>query len=104
MSVTVANVVYTLDSPVQGEATATGYDNPYWDNLTIQDTVTDGNTTYNVTAIADFVFESAFDFTGSLTIGNNVQTIGNGAFYECAGFTGSLDIPNSVTNIGNTAF
>ena len=43
-------------------------------------------------------------FTGSLTIGNNIESIESEAFSGCSGFTGSLTIPNSVTSIVSNAF
>ena len=57
-----------------------------------------------VTSIRSNAFYENKNLSGSLTIGNSVQTIGNYAFEYCSGFTGSLIIPNSVQTIGNYAF
>ena len=103
MSVTINNIIYTLDSPNLGEATVTGYSGIASGSLGIPDTIISGSS-YDVTAIGNFAFQGLNGFTGSLTIGNNVQTIGNNAFAGCEGFTGSLTIPNSVTSIGYYAF
>ncbi len=82
-----------------------GYGNGY-ENLTgelnIPENLTYNGTSYFVTSIDDFAFDSCTGLT-SVTIPNSVTTIGNGAFYGCSGLT-SVTIPNSVTEIGGTAF
>ena len=72
-------------------------------NLVIPATVSVGKS-LAVTAIGDNAFKDCSGFTGTLTIGENVESIGKDAFSDCSGFTGSLAIPNSVTSIGNWAF
>ncbi|MBR3535308.1 MAG: leucine-rich repeat protein [Oscillospiraceae bacterium] len=63
-----------------------------------------------IAKIGDYAFNNVpgeySNFTGQLTIGNNVTSIGKLAFKECTGFTGSLDFPkNQVLNIiGDEAF
>ena len=58
----------------------------------------------NVQTIGDFAFSSCEELTGPLTIGDSVLTIGMKAFYKCTGFTGSLTIPDSVQTISDSAF
>ncbi|WP_044973706.1 leucine-rich repeat domain-containing protein [Ruminococcus sp. HUN007] len=87
-----------------------------------------------ITNIGDYAFDNESnehsDFTGLLTIGNNVEVIGdyafkkctgftgklgfsenkvlnrieNEAFVDCTGFTGELDLPDSIQEIGSKAF
>ena len=44
------------------------------------------------------------NFSGTLSIGDEVQRIPKYMFYGCSGFTGTLTIPSSVTSIGYGAF
>lgn len=57
----------------------------------------------NVTVIGNAAFANDTALTGTLTIGNSVQTIGDSAFSGCK-FTGKLTIPDSVISIGDNAF
>lgn len=57
----------------------------------------------NVTVIGNAAFVNDTALTGTLTIGNSVQTIGDSAFSGCK-FTGKLTIPDSVISIGDNAF
>lgn len=57
----------------------------------------------NVTVIGNSAFVNDIALTGTLTIGNSVQTIGDSAFSGCK-FTGKLTIPDSVISIGDSAF
>ena len=70
--------------------------------LTIPSIVSNGGSTYNVTAIGSRAFEDCIGLT-SVTIPNSVTSIGERTFYHCYGLT-SLTIPNSVTSIGEGAF
>jgi len=70
--------------------------------LTIPSIVSNGGSTYNVTAIGSRAFNDCSGLT-SVTIPNSVTNIGRGAFGECSGLT-SLTIPNSVTSIGPAVF
>ena len=77
----------------------------YWSlkgAITIPETVTYSGTTYSVTKIGDYAFDSCSGLT-SVTIPNSVTSIGDYAFYGCSGLT-SVTIPNSVTSIGDEAF
>lgn len=56
-----------------------------------------------MTVIGNAAFANDTALTGTLTIGNSVQTIGDSAFSGCK-FTGKLTIPDSVISIGDNAF
>ena len=56
-----------------------------------------------MTVIGNSAFANDTALTGTLTIGNSVQTIGDSAFSGCK-FTGKLTIPDSVISIGDSAF
>lgn len=70
--------------------------------LTIPATVVNGGTTYSVTAITSYGFQSCSGLT-SVTIPNSVTNIGISGFSVCIGLT-SITIPNSVTSIESSAF
>lgn len=72
-------------------------------DLTIPDFVTYQGYEYPVTIIDDGAFNTT-NLTGSLMIGNNVETIGSRAFLNCWSLDGTLTIGNSVQNIGSDAF
>ena len=94
-TVSVTHPATSISSPWSGYTTPTG-------SLTIPSSVTDGGTTYSVTAIGDRAFRSCRGLT-SVTIPNSVTAIGERAFQQCSGLT-SVTIPNSVTAIGSYAF
>ncbi len=71
-------------------------------DLTVPSKVYIGKTSYDVTSIGDYAFDS-ISFLTSIYIPNSVTSIGRGAFYECSGLT-TITIPNSVTTIGDDAF
>ncbi len=84
------------------DSTATVVRQPaYIQTATIPATVSNGGTTYNVTAIGNNAFYGCALLT-SLTIADSVKSIGNYAFFHCA-FTG-ITLPNELTNIGDCAF
>ncbi len=97
---------------VNGEAhvvrpgTGSAYNDYVSGDVVIPETVTYGNETYTVTALAVSnnygSFESCSGLT-SVSIPSTVTTIGIYAFYYCTGLS-SITIPNSVTTIGNYAF
>ena len=72
--------------------------------LLIPESVELYGTTYLVTGIGDYAFESCSGLTGSLVIPNSVITIGSSAFQSCTGFTGSLTIGDAVQSIDQEAF
>jgi hypothetical protein len=49
-------------------------------------------------------FEDCTSLSGSLTIGNNIETIGFYAFQDCTGLSGTLIIPHNVKFIWGYAF
>ncbi len=71
-------------------------------NLVIPSSVTNGDSTYNVTSIGYDAFCDCIGLT-SVTIPNSVTNIGSFSFDNCSGLT-SVTIPNSVTSIRNYAF
>ena len=71
-------------------------------SVIIPSTVTYNGTTYSVTSIGEWVFNSCSRLT-SVTIPNSVTSIGNSAFWDCSRLT-SVTIPNSVTSIGSSTF
>lgn len=68
----------------------------------IPERVSNGGTTYTVTAIGDNAFTLCSGLT-RVTIPNTVTTIGYEAFQTCTQLT-VIDIPNSVTSIDHYAF
>lgn len=71
--------------------------------VTIPATVSNGGTTYKVTAIGDYAFANKPSITKVNFSGSNLTTIGEGAFSSNNKCT-SLTIPASVTAIGARAF
>jgi hypothetical protein len=65
-------------------------------------TVTNAGTTYSVTSIRNYAFQSCTGLT-SVTIPNSITTIRADAFSNCTGLT-SVTIPNSVTTIESYVF
>ena len=59
---------------------------------------------YTVKAIAPRAFYNQRSFTGTLTLGDSIETIGENAFWYCNGFTGSLKLPDNLKTIGAYAF
>ena len=57
-----------------------------------------------VTSIRDEAFVGKSNLTGSLTIGNRVESVGDYAFHNCKGMTGSLRLGESLKTIGAGAF
>ena len=91
------NVYYTITSSANKTVSVVSGDELYSGSVTIPATVTNGNVTYNVTAIAAEAFENCIHLTG-VTIGSKVATIGYRAFYGCEELT-SVVIPDNVQTI-----
>ena len=70
--------------------------------LEIPPTVDYGPTTYGVTSIGSYAFESCTNLT-SVTMHDSVTSIWDNAFRKCSELT-SINIPEGVTFIGNSAF
>ena len=64
--------------------------------------VYDGETSYTLTKIGGWGFESNKDLT-SIKLPNTITEISNSAFGYCSGLT-NIEIPTSVSTIGNYAF
>ena len=71
-------------------------------NLTLPNTVKNGNITYTVTSIGNYAFTHCADLT-SVIIPNTVTIIGVRAFSQCSKLS-SINISNSVTQIQGSAF
>ena len=99
--VIIDGVYYNLND-ITMEATVTSGNTKYTGSVTIPESVTYNNVTFNVTSIGEYAFQACSDLT-SVTIPNSVTSIGYWAFYNCSGLV-SLAIPNSVTSIGTGAF
>lgn len=93
------NVLSSTEKTVEVKATATTISG----DVTIPTTVTDSDTTYNVTRIARYGFRNCKSLT-SVVIPEGIQEIGLSAFSGCSALTGTLKLPASVSNIGNQAF
>ena len=83
-------------------ASSSALENEYSGAVSIPETVTYSDTTYDVTSIGVDAFSNCTSLT-SVIIPNSVTSIGNYAFCFCTGLT-SVTIPNSVTSIGEGAF
>ena len=81
----------------------TGYDGdkPTGD-LTIPETVSNGEQDFTVTSIGEQVFWGCSDLL-SITVPACLKTIGFQAFYDCSGLA-SFDFPDVVTIIGEQSF
>ena len=71
-------------------------------NLTIPESISYEDHTFEITSIADSAFLNCTSLT-SLTIPDSVTRIGDSAFEDCTSLT-SITIPYSVTSIGFSAF
>ena len=100
-AVEIDGIYYNLVSKLKN-AEVTWNPNNYSGAVTVPETVTYNNVTYNVTSIGETAFSDCSGLT-SITIPNSVTSIGDYAFDGCSGLT-SIIIPNSVTSIGNCAF
>ena len=104
-------IYYNLDSSTKkAEVTNSGgggsdsnYRNSYSSStITIPETVTYDNQTYDVTSIGAYAFTDCQSLR-TVNIPNSVTSIGRYAFAWCIYMT-SADIPNNVTSIGEWAF
>ena len=99
---TAGNLTYKVTDAAAKTVELTGYETEPTGALTIPATVTNGGTTYSVTAIGKQAFYECGGIT-SVTIPDGVTAIGDKAFGECRALT-SVTIPDGVTYIGEQAF
>ena len=100
--VEIDGIYYNLnDDNKTAEVTRNGQ-GKYSGSVSIPESITYDNITFDVTSIGDYAFCGCTGLT-SITIPNSVTSIGNSAFDGCSGLT-SITIPNSVTSIGDDAF
>ena len=109
-------VSYSVSQP--GYVTATGPDGATTGSLSIPSIVyhvhqvwdndrneyVEKRDRYVVRAVAPRAFYNQRSYTGTLTLGDSIQTIGDNAFWYCNGFTGSLKLPSKLKTIGAAAF
>ena len=99
---TAGNLKYEVTDAAAKTVELTGYETKPEGALTIPATVTNGGTTYSVTAIGYEAFRECKALT-SVTIPDGVTGIGQSAFSGCSALT-SVTIPDGVTSIGSYAF
>ena len=97
----VDGIYYTKNSDGKSVSVTSG-NNKYTGSVTIPSQVTYSGTTYSVTSIGGYAFDSCSSLT-SVTIGDSVTGIGQQAFFNCSSLT-SITIPVSVKGIGWQAF
>ncbi len=102
--ITVNNIIYTVSEDGTSAYVSSNMGRQYLvDNIVIEDSVTsDSITFYPVTSIANYAFNSCWNFTG-VTIPQSVTSIGLGAFSGCNALT-SINLPEGLTFVGNSAF
>jgi hypothetical protein len=119
----VDNITYQINPTPFNEVTVTDYNTAGGTVVNIPETVISACTTFTVTDIFDFAFQSknlmsltlpnslinigenafAFNDLPSITIPDSVETIGDGAFAQNNNMT-SVTIGSGVTNIGEYSF
>ena len=99
---TAGNLKYEVTDAAAKTVELTGYETEPTGALTIPATVTNGGTTYSVTAIGYEAFRECKALT-SVTIPDGVTSIGTFAFCNCIALT-AMNIPESVTSIRGYAF
>ena len=98
----IGDLSYKVTSTNPPQVTTVGVANTTITTANIPATVTYQGTTYSVTSIGNYAFNSCSSLT-DVTIPNSVTSIGGYAFNSCSSLT-DVTIPNSVTSIGNHAF
>lgn len=79
------------------------YSNDVIGDLVIPASVTNGSTTYTVTAIGDMAFFEQSYLT-SVTIPNSVTSIGNETFNGCSGMTEIIFLATNPPALGDNVF
>ena len=98
----IGDLSYKITSTNPPQVTTVGVANTTITTANIPATVTYQGTTYSVTSIGNYAFNSCSSLT-DVTIPNSVTSIGGYAFNSCSSLT-DVTIPNSVTSIGDWAF
>ena len=99
---TAGNLTYKVTDAAAKTVKLIGYVTKPTGALTIPATVTNGGTTYSVTAIGKLAFYECGGIT-SVTIPDGVTGIGQSAFKFCSALS-SVTIPDGMTSIGGYAF
>ena len=99
---TADNLTYKVTDAAAKTVELTGYVTKPTGALTIPATVTNGGTTYSVTAIGRLAFIECGGIT-SVTIPDGVTGIGQSAFKSCSALT-TVTIPDGLASIGGYAF
>ena len=99
---TAGNLTYKVTDAAAKTVELTGYETEPTGALTIPATVTNGGTTYSVTAIGRLAFRECKALT-SVTIPDGVTSIGSYAFSSCEALT-AVTIPDGVTEIQTYTF
>ena len=99
---TADNLTYKVTDAAAKTVELTGYETEPTGALTIPATVTNGGTTYSVTAIGDKAFRECKALT-SVTIPDGVTGIGSHAFRSCEALT-AITVPDGVTKIEGWTF
>lgn len=104
-------IYYNITSDVENTVAVTHYgevsiaapdEYKYTGVVTIPESVTYNETTYNVTTIDSIAFKQCTELT-QITIPNSITSIGNNAFNGCSGLS-EVTIPASITSLGDYSF
>ena len=93
---------YSIADLNAGTVVVTSGENKYEGDITIPESVSNGDKTYAVTGIGDNAFRMCSDLT-SVTFPSSLKTIGSNAFSLCSKLT-TVAIPEGVTSISDYSF
>ena len=93
---------YSIADQNAGTVVVTSGENKYEGDITIPESVSNGDKTYAVTGIGDNAFRMCADLT-SVTFPSSLKTIGSNAFSLCSKLT-TVAIPEGVTSISDYSF
>lgn len=97
-----AGIAYDVIASGQVEVSASNPEQPYEGFVNIPATVSNDNTVYTVTRIAEDAFRNCINLK-AVSMPESVTEIGENAFRGCLSVNG-ITIPTSVTKIGDGAF